>query len=245
MKKLILLKFLLLLIIVGSISHKSTHAQTQFSGWFANFSSFKLTNKFSIHFDAQLRSTNNIEHISTLLLRTGLNMHFTKNLTATAGYAFIHNRRVLSGVSGYAPEHRIWQQFIVTHPLINTTMSHRFRLEQRFIARSRVENNDLVNEGTVYANRFRYFFRTLLPLKKKLQEKTPFINLQNEAFVNLGDKSGVNGEFFDQNRAYISLGYRFVKQFDIEIGYMNQYINGRNHVFTNNHIVQLATYLRL
>jgi hypothetical protein len=234
-------KLLIIFVFVANIAP----AQTQFNGWFGNFSTFKLSNKFSIGFDAQLRSTDNIEHIATLLLRTGLNVHVKKNMALTAGYAFIHNRRVVAGISGYAPEHRIWQQFIVSHPVLNTTLAHRFRLEQRFIAKSVVDNNELKNEGNVFANRFRYFFRGLIPIGKKLQQKTPFISVQNEVFLNFGDRSGVNGETFDQNRAYLALGYRFDQQFDLEIGYMNQYINGRNDAFTNNHILQLATYLRL
>lgn len=237
------MKFILLVITL--LAGKLAFAQSQFSGWFADFSTFKLSNKYSIHFDAQLRSTDDIEHISTLLLRTGLNVHVKKNMIATAGYAFIHNRRVIGNISGYAPEHRTWEQFIVSHPLANTTLAHRFRLEQRFISKSVVENNSLQNEGNVYANRFRYFFRTLVPLKSKLQANTPFISLQNEVFVNFGDKSAVNGEFFDQNRAYLSFGYRFSQEFDLELGYMNQYINGRNNTLTNNHIVQVATYMRL
>ncbi len=239
------MKFLYLLLIAFVFSIDPAHSQSQFSGWFGNFSTFKLNNKFSIHFDGQLRSTDDIEHISTLLLRTGLNIQVRKNMVATAGYAFINNRRVIAGVSGYAPEHRFWEQFLVSHPFINTSLSHRFRLEQRFISKSVVENNELKNEGNVYANRFRYFFRTMVPLKGRLQPKTPFIGLQNEVFLNFGDKSGVNGEFFDQNRVYLALGYRFSREFDLELGYMNQYINGRNDAFVNNHILQLATYLRL
>ena len=216
MKKVLLVAFACFA--AGSV----VHAQSEFSGWVANFSTFKLSNKFSIHFDGQLRSTDDIEHISTLLLRTGLNWHVKKNMTATAGYAYIHNRRVVGPVSGYAPEHRLWQQLIVSHPFTNTTLSHRFRLEQRFISKSVVEDNELKNEGNVFANRLRYFFRTMIPIGKKLEPKTPFIGVQNEVLVNFGDKSGVNGETFDQNRLYLSFGYRVNKELDLEIGYMNQ-----------------------
>lgn len=233
--------FFVLTIFAGEMAN----AQSQFSGWVANFSTFKLSNKFSIHFDGQLRSTDQLEHISTLLLRTGLNVHVKKNMIATAGYAYIHNRRVISNVSGYAPEHRLWQQFIVSHPIAGTTLSHRFRLEQRFISKSVVEDNELKNEGNVFANRIRYFFRGLIPIGGKLQPGRPFFGVQNEVFVNLGDKSGVNGEFFDQNRVYLSFGFRASTELDLEVGYLNQYINGRNDAFTNNHIVQVAAYLRL
>lgn len=229
-------------------------AQTQFTGWLADFNTVKINTRLSLHSDFQLRSSDQLEHVQTLLLRAGLNYHVNKKLVLTGGYAYIHNRRVITGVSGYAPEHRLWEQLLFTHPLVvgsgvhakKGTLAHRLRLEQRFIAKSFVMHNELKNEGNVYANRLRYFIRNVTPLIPWSAEgEAPFLALQNEVFVNIGDKSGVNGEFFDQNRAYIALGYRFGRQFDAEFGYMNQYVNGRGRTFTNNHILQVATYVRL
>ncbi len=228
-------------------------AQTQFAGWFASFNTFKINTKFSIHGEVQLRSTDQLDHLQTLLLRTGLNYHVNSRLILTAGYGYIPNRRVLTGgIAGYAPESRIFEQLQYTHPLVlgqgklQGTLAHRLRIEQRFIPKSRIHYDEFDNHGNVYSNRLRYFFRNITPLKAwSAAGKAPFLALQNEVFVNVGDKAGVNGEFFDQNRAYIALGYRFHKKFDAELGYMNQYVNGRNKDFTNNHIVQVATYVRL
>ena len=229
-------------------------AQKQFSGWLADFNTVRINNKLSVHSNFQLRSTDKIGHIQTLLLRAGLNYHISKRFIATGGYAFIHNRRIINSVSGYTGEHRLWEQLIFNHPLMlgsgtharKGTLQHRLRLEQRFIPRSSVVNNELKNDGSVYAGRLRYFIRNITPLVPwSSTGKAPFLALQNEAFVNIGDKSSVNGEFFDQNRAYIAMGYRFHTKFDAEIGYMNQYTNGRGDAFTNNHIVQIATYVRL
>lgn len=228
-----------------------TSAQTQFAGWFANINTFKINTKFSIHGEFQIRSTNQLDHIQTVLLRTGLNYHVNKRLTLTAGYGFIPNRRVLAGgITGFAAENRIFEQLLYTHPLVlgtrQGTLAHRLRIEQRFIPRSSVQNNEFKNDGHVYSNRLRYFFRNITPLKAWSEKGTaPFLAIQNEVFVNVGDKSGVNGEFFDQNRIYIAFGYRFHKKFDAEMGYINQYVNGRDKSFTNNHIVQIATYVRL
>jgi hypothetical protein len=242
MKRLVTSLTTLLLLTISS----ATHAQTQFSGWFASFNTVKLNKKFGLHLEAQFRSTDQWLHLQTMLLRGGLNYSIKKNIIATAGYGYIHNRRIISGVSGYAPEHRIFEQLIVSHKLGYTSLSHRFRLEQRFIGKSVVHGNDFHNEGNTYSNRFRYFFRTLLPIATSSEfRRGPFFALQNEVFVNFGDKSAVNGETFDQNRAYGALGYRFSTRFDAEVGYLNQYINGRNSAFTNNHIVQLAVYTRL
>ena len=97
----------------------------------------------------------------------------------------------------------------------------------------------------MYANRFRYFIRNILPLNAEPGfSKGMFAALQNEVFLNFGNKENVNGKTFDQNRLYMAVGYRFSKSFDLEAGYMNQYINGRNND-VNNHIAQIATYIRL
>jgi hypothetical protein len=241
----------LLLILTGNL-FSSLFAQSQFSGWLASFNTFKTGKKTSMHADVQWRSSDELKHTQTLLLRSGLNFHLTKKLTATAGYAFIHNRRIVSGVSGYTPEHRLWEQLLYNHKLAagsrgkSIFVSHRFRLEQRFISKSTVQNNELKNDGSVYANRFRYFIRNVMPFRQqKTFAKGMFAALQNEVFVNIGNTQNVNGKFFDQNRLYLALGYRVHSSFDIETGYLNQYISGRNGAFTNNHVVQVAGYLRL
>lgn len=237
-------KALLLIILITATL--PAYTQTQFCGWLASFNTVKLNKKFSLHLEAQLRSTDKIEGIQTLLLRGGLNYHPRKNMVATAGYGFIHNRRSAAGAIGYVPEHRIWEQFIISHPIGFISLSHRFRLEQRFISKHIVNNGELEHDSYAYSNRFRYFFRGIVPFsgKKDFAQGT-FGSFQNEVFLNIGDNSMVNGKLFDQNRLYFSLGYRFSKRFDAELGYMNQYISGSNNATTNNHILQCATYLRL
>jgi hypothetical protein len=242
MKKLFLLLFLQITASVFFL----INAQSTFSGWLASFNTFKTGKKTSIHTDIQLRSTDEMKQVQTLLIRPGFNVHLNKYLTVTAGYAFISNKRIAGNTSGFMPEHRIWEQLLVNHKLKNIFVSHRFRLEQRFIAKSIVVDDELEQDGSAYANRFRYFIRTVLPLKKQpVFKKGLFAALQNEVFLNFGNVATVNGETFDQNRLYMAVGYRLNARFDLETGYLNQYVNGRNKSFTNNHVVQLAGYLRL
>jgi hypothetical protein len=237
---------LLGLFFISSLPSATLFAQSQFSGWLASFNTFKTGKKTSIHADVQWRSSDELKHTQTLLLRSGLNVHLTKQLIVTGGYAFVHNRRTVGSVSGYAPEHRIWEQLLYNHKLKNIFVSHRFRLEQRFISKSVVLNNELKNDGSLYANRFRYFIRNVFPLQQQPAfTKGIFAALQNEVFVNIGNTANVNGKFFDQNRLYLAMGYRLNSSFDLETGYLNQYISGRNKTFTNNHVWQVASYLRL
>jgi uncharacterized protein DUF2490 len=236
----------LLFVVFFFLFTPSSNAQSQFTGWLASFNTFKTGKKTSIHADVQFRSSDEWKRMQTLLIRTGLNVHLTKQATITAGYAYISNYRVVNNVNGYAPEHRVWEQFLYNHPLSRLLVSHRFRIEQRFISKSVVVNDELKNDGSVYANRFRYFLRNVLPFNKQPAFTTgAFAALQNEVFLNFGNTATVNGKTFDQNRLYLAIGYRIKKSFDLEAGYMNQYISGKNAAFTNNHIVQLAGYLRL
>lgn len=239
-------RLLSLLLFVTCTLFYTLHAQSQFSGWLASFNTFKTGKKTSIHADIQWRSSDELKHTQTLLLRSGLNIHLTKKLIVTGGYAFIRNRRAVGNVNGYAPEHRIWEQLLYNHKLKNIFVSHRFRLEQRFISKAIVTNDQLKNDGTLSANRFRYFIRNVLPFQQqKTFTKGVFAALQNEVFVNIGNTANVNGKFFDQNRLYLALGYRLSSAFDLETGYLNQYISGKNKTLTNNHVLQVAGYLRL
>lgn len=222
-------------------------SQSQVNGWLASFYTVKLKNNFSLQSDVQVRSTDQLQHVQTLLLRAGLNYNTSKNVMLTAGYAYIDNMRTLSNQRGYISEHRIWQQLLISHKIgAFIPVSHRFRLEQRFMGKPVLENNEVKKDGHAYASRTRYFFRGIVPFSgEKNFSKGMFGALQDEVFLNIGNKRNVNGKTFDQNRLYLALGYRFNPKFDIETGYMNQYISGRNDAFTNNHILQLAGYLRL
>lgn len=219
--------------------------QHQFSGWMSSFNTIKLDKKLSLHLEGQIRSNDEWVHFQTLMLRTGLNYHPNKQVILTAGYAFINNRTVKSNTSGYFTEHRLWQQLILLQPVKKFSIQHRFRLEERFIPQTSAVNNELIKERTDVAARFRYFARTIIPFKTASPfTKGMFTALQNEVFVNISNANATNNNFFDQNRAYIAVGYRFNKSTDVEAGYLNQYINGR--IFnTINNVIQLAGYLRL
>src|SRR5690242_4567165 len=134
-----------LFVLVFSV-HLKVNAQSTWAGWLATFNTVKTGKKTSIHSDFQYRSIPSMKHTQSLLLRAGLNYHLSKSWVVTAGYAFIRNRRTVSNMSGHITEHRIWQQVVHTHRLKPLYITHRLRLEQRFIGKPVVDNNDLTTD---------------------------------------------------------------------------------------------------
>lgn len=217
----------------------ASFAQTRYeqTGWAAWFNNTKLNDKWGLYFDVQARTHDNWDGIKSVLVRPGVNYFIKPNQTATIGYLYTPTFPAPEITDGKTlTEHRIWEQYTISHKVFTGSLSHRFRLEQRFIERPAED---------LFSQRFRYFFRDVQPLVKVNDgfKKGPFIALQNELFFNIQNKQKLNGSVFDQNRAYVALGYRASTKLDIEAGYLNQFIKGASNN-TINSAVQLALYTR-
>ena len=228
------------LLLMGSIilfmrlSSQTVHENT---GWLAWFSSYKLSGPWALYFDGQARTADNWEFVRNVILRPGVTYVFNPKSSATVGYAYVLSYSRNIGAKSPLSEHRIWEQYIYNLPIGKTSLQNRFRLEQRFIERQ---------TGEVFAQRLRYFMRSILPLEKQKNAfgKGFYVALQNEIFLNIQNKEQINNSVFDQNRIYGAIGYRFSPKVDIETGFMNQYVNGMTTDVSNN-IIQLAVYTRL
>lgn len=233
-----------LLFAIFSLFTLMLQAQTikQNTGWFLFLNSTKFNEKWGLHFDFQLRSQRSWDGVRNVLVRPGITYYISKSSNATLGYlytpTFLQDNVLGNGaLKSTLTEHRIWQQYIYSHqPWKGASLSHRFRLEQRFIERQ---------TDNLFSQRFRYFFRLVQPLQKPegAFNKGLFAALQNELFFNVQHKNQLNGSLFDQNRAYLAIGYRLSKAFDIEAGYLNQAVKGASANTVNN-VVQLALYTR-
>lgn len=226
------------LVVLALSTHAPLHAATldTQTGWAAWINSVKLSEHWGLVSDVQLRSSDDWEDLRTLIVRPGVSYFLDKNNSVTAGYAYIGT---YSPTVRNLTEHRSWQQFVAQRKLGDFPLTHRLRLEQRFIERA--------SGGDVYSDRLRYFGRLLVPLKAS--GGTPFtqgnyLAVQNEVFLNLTGRGDLNRQLLDQNRAYVAFGRRLSAKLDFEVGYLNQFINGRSSD-TLNHVIQFALYTRL
>lgn len=232
------ISFLLFILLCCSSMTSFSQTQNENSGWFMFLNSTKINKQWSTHLDVQFRTQDEWDGLKNFLFRPGITYSINEKNDITVGYLLAETFLRVEGTSNtQRTEHRIWQQYIFKHKISTISASHRFRLEQRFIEQG--SGDDL------FAQRFRYFARFILPLAKGQDrfEKGAFVALQNEVFLNIQNRDQLNGCVFDQNRAYGALGYRLNKKLDLELGYLNQAVKGaRNN--TMNHAVQLAVYTR-
>jgi len=223
----------LIFIFLFSIPYLPAQSYHEQSGWFFFLNSTRFNKKWGLHLDMQVRSHDNWNGVRNILVRPGLTYYIQPNQNATAGYLIVPT---LPQDGATLTEHRLWEQYIISHKAFTGNLSHRFRLEQRFIEKP--------GDNRLFAQRLRYFFRHIQPLKNNGFTEGPFVALQNETFANIQNKENTNGHFFDQNRAYLAAGYRFSKKFDAEAGYMNVFAKGITGNTINN-VLQLALYTRL
>ncbi|GGG98589.1 hypothetical protein GCM10007415_37740 [Parapedobacter pyrenivorans] len=230
----------LLVLTTLSLTPEFGHAQDHvFGGWAGWFNNVRFSENWGMNNDIQFRTGKDWNTNSLLLIRPGVNYYVNTRQTASVGYAATLVTSQLPVAGNRLTEHRIWQQYIINGDLLRMPTQHRFRLEQRFLRRP---------DETVFAQRARYFIRGMIPLSRPLGERFErgaFISLQNELFFNIHNKAALNGRLLDQNRAYASVGFRISSRYDIEAGYMNQFLlrNAMPNAFT--HIAQIALYTRL
>ena len=196
--------------------------------WLMYFGTHHLNDKYSIHYETQLRNYELTNNFFQLLPRVGLNYKIDDNSMVTAGYAFIPTQTDFDEGWGnnMVTENRIWEQFILRNSIGNIKIRHRYRLEQRWVKNG---NN------TSYKNRARYMLSLKIPLSKK-EDYPLFLSVYDEIFINISE------EPFNQNRLYTALGYQFNTNANVQLGYLKHH-NTAAGVIQNLNRLQLAVFL--
>ncbi len=184
-----------------------------------------------------------------VLVRQALVWWFTPQLFAGIGYAWTPGWRSPE-LANFFDEHRIYQvlQYQYSHPASGFVLQLRTRFEQRFRH----------PEGDVeFGLRARQMVRALLPLAAG---KRFSLVAWDEVFIHLansgGEPTGATTRTpqwaytgFDQNRAFVGVGYQFIPGvFRLEVGYLNQFIRRPNNpagdLMSHNGLVQMFTAWR-
>ena len=193
--------------------------------WVTYLGNHKITNKFGIHTEYQWRREDGFNHWQQSLARFGIDYSIQPSLSVTAGYGWI-----VTYPYGEQPiahtfnEHRIWQQLNAKSKYGRFELQHRYRLEQRFLE-NYIKNTDgsFARGNYLFRQRVRYRAMVTVPIsRKEMLDNTLFLNVNNEVFIVFG--KGIGKNILDQNRFNLALGWRFNKDFNIQIGYLNQFL---------------------
>jgi hypothetical protein len=222
------MKWLSALFVAIGINVISAFAQKQIvsqnHAWAMYFGNHRLSEKWGIHTEYQWRRHDLFNNWQQSLMRLGVD-YYAKNAQYTLGYGWIKSFEYGEQPIAHSfNEHRIWQQLILKNKVGRVEFNHRYRLEQRFLEQWKLLPTDVYEQnGFVFRNRVRYRFMMSVPLsKKEMSDNTLFLAVYDEPFIQFG--KGVAKNILDQNRLYFALGWRFSKDFNVQLGYLNQYL---------------------
>jgi hypothetical protein len=181
-----------------------------------------IRGKYGIHFDAQWRRSDLGTIWQQYQLRPALNVRVSPDVLLTAGYAY--TRAYPYGdfpVAAAFPEHRIYQQMLVTKRAHGLSVQQRTRMEQRFIQYP----NTAPHKSWTYQNRFRHMVRVEIPLSSPDNANRWYLPVYDEILLGIPPNYGARS--FDQNRLAAGIG-RAHGPWKAEVVYMNQFLGQRN-----------------
>jgi hypothetical protein len=181
--------------------------------------------------EGQLRFGEDISSLTTGVFRPGVGYDLRPNATLWAGYALVgfDSPRQPESIT----ENRFWQQFSwnAPQPLASLSFSSRTRLEQR-----------LLEDSSETGWRLRQFFRVARPLEEKQRW---LLIAFDEIFYQFNDTDYGATAGFDQNRAFLGIGYQFDPVKRVEFGYLNQYIWREGRPDFMAHVLLVGLFLTL
>jgi len=200
---------------IGAFRAQAQVEEDRTGAWYMTFWRIDtLFGAFGLQGDVQFRNWDLGGDLEQLLLRGGVT-YTPQDFRGTFTLGYAH---VTSGAPGASDavtnEHRMYQEALLPHhPGGRLFLSHRFRLEERF-----VQDQDL-------RTRVRYALFLNIPLTgPRLEPRTTYLALYDELFVNgergIGEDRSV--ELFDRNRAYAAIGHVLGEHGRVQAGAMLQ-----------------------
>ncbi|KGL61096.1 MULTISPECIES: DUF2490 domain-containing protein [unclassified Polaribacter] len=194
--------YILLFISIIRLHAQSTNkGENSLGTWYAVTTASKVSDKFSISGSLTNWNYKIVDNQHLLLAIIGLNYKVNNAVSFGIGYGYgsIDTSFEETG-DPYIIENRTIEQISVKYKVYKFSLSHRFKLEQRFIE---------YETQYKFKNRIRYRFKSSFPINKRLS-----ITFYDEIHYHL-----INGLDFHQNRAYAGLGVKINKNMNFQFGY--------------------------
>ena len=196
--------------------------------WVSHWGDQRISDRWSFHTEGHWRRDNLGKDWQQLLLRPAINFHLNDQVLLTQGYSYYFNYAYGDHPIRYQNwEHHLFQQVQLSGQAIGRArLQHRFRMEERFIARLKPSADDPSQgefDGYAYQSRFRYRVWLTVPLGHDQVEPGVFsANLYDEVFLSFGDSQRL--DYINQNRISALVGYQVSKPVSLLAGYLYQTI---------------------
>ena len=199
--------------------------------WVGTFVDQPISKRTALWFDGSWRRMGMGAEPQQLLVRPGLQVTLSPGVRVAAGYGYIATQPYGAfPIANPTREHRTWQQLTVAHTAGAVSITHRYRLEQRWLhpllrvaGEGAGEGYDARTSGpTTYQNRLRYMPRAQVALGSLTVGGRPVIGyVWDELLMPLG---GPTQTFtIGQNRASAGVGIPTGARTRVDVGYMNLY----------------------
>ncbi len=221
---------MLLLLLAGCLAATTGYGQNNrltdhnTIGWLVYVGDHKIAKQWTLHTEYQARRVDWLRVPQDQLSRLGLGRTLTDRVKVSGGYTYFQSFRYgdYPGVATHraAPEQRLYEDVTLSDPLGRLALSHRIRLEQRWLG-TRGNGGAGPVEKWTYQNRIRYQLSGEFALQgPTLGDGEWYLNFFDELFMGFGPN--VQNNVFNQNRLSAGPGYQFTKGAKVELNYLYQ-----------------------
>lgn len=185
----------------------SNAQQDNLNTWFQYTMSAKLNKKYSFTALSQYRSYDLVKDSRLFLVSTYLERKLDNDIYPAMGYMFLILEPYTSDTEKKIRyENRPFQQISFRNKIGRTSLTHRYRIEERFLT-----NPD------DFIVRLRYLLSFKIPLNKATEKNILYGILKNEIRMNV-----VKDKQFDSNRLTAGLGINMGEKAALEFSFINQ-----------------------
>ncbi len=181
--------------------------------WYALNSTFRFSERWGAVGDLHIRKDGMLDRDYFYFLRIGVVYWIQGKYPVTAGVARLWLAPP-EGLSTWAIENRIYQQWSAVTEEGRVTVLHRIRTEQRW--RDQVVNDEVVG-SKVFSFRLRYLASFQINVFKDTTK--PSLVVSDEVLVQYAPSLVYNT--FDQNRFFVGIRVPLGKNLSLDTGYMN------------------------
>lgn len=210
--------------------------------WFGVYNKYHFHKNWAYYGEYHYRRRNGFADMGQIYLRFGITYKIVKYLDLTAGFVnpwYWAPDQNDDGLDRVVPQYRLWEQATLATPFKYMEALHQLRVEHRY-RRDYEKGSDFE-----LTHRFRYKLTLYIPInRRELKPKTVFLSLYNEIFIQAGKTIVYN--HFEDNRAFIGLGYKFTENIQVQAGYMNSFRpRGTPYAYENRNIFRLNFFHQL